>query len=611
MRIASFSCVSAALLLAACNSDDTGSDGNGSETQSETGPGETETDTGETGEPPELDTFGFANGCYTVRSGDTWLRPTSNGAAFEFGAEQAGAARFFMKASDLGTYLLYDENGGYLVAEDGPLLRQTSLQSDVLLIDDNYVSGAEWLPETSLVDWDQYQLRNRRSEQLLGESGLADDGVPLTFEPATGCREHPELTLDASGQVTRTTWEDGDLYGIVDTHSHILSNFAFGGGGIFHGGAFHRLGVEHALPDCELYHGEMGRKDFFGAVFDTAGAEGADFTSLIPALVAGELPEDNHPTAGYPEFTDWPNGPTRSTHQTQYYKWLERAYLAGLRLVVQHATTNSIICHFTIGQGLQESRYDCEDMTAVDRIIDETYNLERYIDAQHGGPGMGWFRIVKTPAEARTVIEGGKMAVIIGIETSNLFDCALVPKDGWPTCDEAYVEEQLDYYYDLGVRALFPVHKYDNAFTPGDGDRAFIELGNFLNSGHWSNFTLDCPSEVYDGFDQGDVYFGGLNEPRDVYDSEPPNSMAGFPNQPLEVASIYLNQILEPPLVGDYCQNATMTPLGEFLIDEMMARGMIIEVDHLPQWSYQRTFEILEAADYPAVGSHARHFNGR
>ncbi len=597
------------MTLAACN-DDPSDPGNnsGTDTSAETGPGDT--DTGETGDLPELDAFGFANGCYSLRAGDTWLTATASGDSYEFAGDQGSAAAFFMKASDLGTYLLYDEGGGYLVAESGPLLRQTKLESDITLIDDSYVSGAEWLPETSVVDWDQYQLRNRRSDQLLGETGLADEGVPITFEPATGCTEHPELTLDATGQVMKTTFDDGDLYGIVDAHSHILSNFGFGGGGIFHGGAFHRLGVEHALPDCALYHGEMGRKDFFGYAFDTSGADNADLTGLIPDLVAGELANDNHATAGYPEFTDWPNGPSRSTHQTQYYRWLERAYLAGLRLVVQHATTNSVICQFTIGQGLQESRYDCEDMTAVDRIIDETYAMERYIDAQSGGPGMGWFRIVKTPAEARAVISSGKMAVILGIETSNLFDCTSVEKDGFPTCDEDYIKEQLDFYHDLGIRAIFPVHKYDNAFGPGDGDRAFIELGNFLNSGHWSNFTLDCPSEVTDGFDKGDVFFGGLNMPRDEFISPPPNNMDGFPSMPLNVTSLYLNQILEPGLVGDYCQNAALTPLGETLLLEMMQRGIIIEVDHLPQWSYKRAFELLVENDYPASGSHARNFNG-
>lgn len=476
-----------------------------------TGDGQTG-ETGESsGEPPVLDVYSFANGCFSLRSGEKYLAASGDAKGFGFTGDEAGAARFFMKAADLGTYLFYDAGRGYLVADDGPLLRQTVLESDVTRIEDSYISGAEWSLETSVADWDQYQLRNRRNDLLLGSDALAKEGVPVSFEPAEGCTPHPELTLDATGKVEKTKFDDGDLYGIVDTHSHILSNYAFGGGGLFHGGPYHRLGVEHALHDCSISHGEMGRKDFFGYTFDASGAEGADLGSLLPDLLAGELKVDNHATAGYPEFTDWPNGPKRSTHQTQYYMWLQRAYLAGLRLVVQHATTNAIICDFMVGEGIQKSRYGCDDMTAVDRIIDETYALERYIDAQAGGPGLGWFRVVHTPAEAREVIAGGKLAVILGIETSNVFDCRLTPKAGSPTCDEAYVEAQLDHYYDLGVRAIFPVHKYDNQFSPGDGDRAFIELGNFANSGHWSNFTLDCPDPQVGGFDSGDVNFGGLN----------------------------------------------------------------------------------------------------
>jgi hypothetical protein len=61
-----------------------------------------------------------------------------------------------------------------------------------------------------------------------------------------------------------------------------------------------------------------------------------------------------------------------------------------------------------IGEGIQKSRYACDDMTAVDRIIDETYAMERYIDAHAGGPGLGWFRVVHTPAEAREVIAGAR-----------------------------------------------------------------------------------------------------------------------------------------------------------------------------------------------------------
>jgi hypothetical protein len=54
--------------------------------------------------------------------------------------------------------------------------------------------------------------------------------------------------------------------------------------------------------------------------------------------------------------------------------------------------------------------------------------MERYIDAQSGGPGKGWFRVVETPKQARAVILEGKMAVVLGIEISNLFDCFLTPR---------------------------------------------------------------------------------------------------------------------------------------------------------------------------------------
>lgn len=594
----------------------------GDGTTGSTGPGTSGTSSGgvvddtagDTEEPVDVDVHAFAGGCYSARSGDQWLGRAGEAYAFAPGGPE-DAARFFMKASDLATYLFYDEDAGYLVAEDAPLLRQTSLASDVLLVDDTYVSGAEWILEPAPSDPGvAVQLRNRRTGRLLGEGGLVDDeaqALAVTLEPATGCTEHPELTLDATGTVTKTQFDDGDLYGIVDTHSHILSNFAFGGGGIFHGAPFHRLGVAHALSDCALYHGENGRKDFFGYAFDAAGADGADIAGIFPDLLAGELSVDNHATAGWPDFTEWPNGPTRSTHQTQYWRWLERAYLAGLRLVVQHATTNSAICHMTAGGGIQPVRYSCEDMVAVDRIIEETYAMERYIDAQAGGPGQGWFRIVLTPAEAREVIAAGKLAVVLGIETSDLFDCRISPREGSPVCDEDYVRQQLDTYYDLGVRAIFPVHKYDNAFSPGDGDRAFIELGNFMNSGHWSNFTLDCPAESHSVFDNGDVVFGGLNMPRDTYDAPAPNDFEAFPDQPLPTLFPFISLLDDPPLVGSYCQNATLTPLGETLLLEMMARGMIIEIDHLPQWSKERAFEMLEAADYPAVGTHGNNFDGR
>ncbi len=573
--------------------------------------------------PPENDgVFSFAGGCFSMDATGPdgtearWLARTKSGTGFAFTAvEEGSGSRFFMKASDLGTYLFYDQDGRYLVSEGGPLVRQEKLLSDILLIDDTYVSGAEWELEPSVHDPERFQLKHRKTGRYLGSSGLLmpDDSAAavIALYPETGCAEHPELTVDAEGQVAPKTFPDGSLFGIADTHSHMLTNFAFGGGGIFHGAPFHRLGVEHALPDCALFHGEEGRKDLLGFGYDKGTGGAFDVDAFLPALLFGALGEFNHHTAGYPDFTDWPNAPFSSTHQNQYYRWLERAHLGGLRLVVQHATSNSAMCDLIAGQGIQSVRYACNDMVTVDRQIAEAYNMERYIDAQSGGPGSGFFRIVKSPSEARAVIDEGKMAVVLGIEVSNLFDCFSVPHEGFPTCDDAVIVAQLDKYRELGVRAIFPVHKYDNAFSPGDGHRAISEIGNFANSGQWSDFSLDCPADATPVFDRGDVTFGGLNQPRDDYFAPPPNDMSGFPEEPVATLMPFVGKLQEPPLQGEYCQAHGLTPQGETLVREMMKRGMIVEIDHLPQWSYVGAFDILNANGYPASATHGSDYNGR
>ncbi len=558
------------------------------------------------GEP--VDPYAYANQCLVLRvDGRPLVR---DGDGYRFGRDGNPAPLHFEPA-DLGTYLLHDPDGGYVLAEDdGALQRRTSLESDVTLGLDGYVSGAEWDLEVG----ERVQLRHRSTGRLLGREGLlpADEtpGPRLALEPAEGCVAPPELSLDAEGQVTRTTFEDGDVFGIVDTHAHLMSNWGFGGV-VVHGAPFHRLGVAHALPDCAGIHGEAGRKDFIGFAFDQGGSEDVDIDAVLTGALAGELPDDNHATAGYPDFTEWPDAPRRSTHQTEYHRWLERAWLGGLRLVVQHATSNAPLCELAAGASGFPLRFPCNDMVGVDRQIDEIYAMERYLDAQAGGPGEGWFRIVTSPEEARQVITDGKLAVVLGIETSNLFDCRLVPGEGDPVCDEAWVVEQLDAYYERGVRVMFPVHKYDNAFSAGDGDRSVIELGSFVNSGHFSNFvTEDCP-DVPSVFDFGPVVFGGLNEPREDYFAPPPIDFTDFVDDPVGGLLPYLGRISQPPLEGDYCQNAGLTELGEFLIGQMMDRGMVVEIDHLPRRSYVRAFEILESAGYPAVGTHGNNFEGR
>lgn len=557
---------------------------------------------------PPASVYSFANGCWAIESSAGVLARDGDGFAFTAAAFD-GATPFFLKASRLGSYLLYDDAGGYLVSDGAALQRETSLASDITTVDDTFQSEAEWdlLPGPDA----RYLLRHRKSGTYLATAGVSAEAAPIALRPRGGCARFPEEETWASGAVSKTEFPDGAVYGFSDAHSHILANFGFGGGGIYHGAPFHPLGIEHALGSCERFHGPEGRADLFGAGYD-AGNDIA-LEDFVGALVTGELPNFNHFTAGYPDFTTWPSAHDSSTHQVQYYKWLERAYLGGLRLVVQHAVNNQIICDLLGNGGIQPIRYPCNDMVAIDRQLVEVRHMQDYVDAQAGGPGQGWFRVVTSPAEARTVIRAGKMAVVLGIETSNLFDCFLTPSEAFPACTEADVQAKLDHYHDLGVRVMFPVHKYDNAFSAGDGNKGFIELGNIITTGHFSNFTTDCDPDTPTVFDRGPMTFPGMNEPRADYFAPAPNDFSQFYIDPIATFAPFLERLAQAPIPGEnnHCQQAGLTPLGEFLITRMLAKGMIVELDHLPRHSYKRAFEILQANDYPGAGTHGIDNAGR
>lgn len=530
--------------------------------------------------------------------------------AFSASRKEAGAP-LHLRAADLGTYLLLDEKGSFVVGLEGGLVAQSDLDDAVELGEAEFTSPAEWNLELFPEDESRLRLQHRATGLYLSASAElvdADESGSISLYPASGCASFPELTLDAEGTVDGDAWDDGDVYGFADAHTHLFMNLGYGGSGMFHGAPFHRLGVEHALPDCERSHNVDGSSDIIAYAFSGELANIA-IEDFLPIFLTGQSDDFVHHTEGYPTFTDWPNGWKHVTHQQMYYRWVERAYMAGLRLLVQHATSNSVLCELGDGIGAQSIRYTCNEMVSVDLQIDAAYELERYVDAQSGGPGEGWLRIVTSPAEARAVISEGKLALVLGIETSNLFDCFLTPPDGFEACDESEVRSKLDTYYERGIRVLFPVHKFDNAFSAGDGDREVGQLGSFVNTGHWSNFVEDCP-ENEAVFDRGDVLFGGLNEPRDEFASEAPNDFNAFSQNPAVALLPFLEQLSEPPLEGDYCQASGLTALGETLMVEMMRRGMIIDIDHLPRRAYARAYELLRDFDFPATATHGTNNQG-
>ena len=139
---------------------------------------------------------------------------------------------------------------------------------------------------------------------------------------------------------------------------------------------------------------------------------------------------------------------------------------------------------------------DCDEMASARLQAQDMLALQDYVDAQYGGPGKGWLRIVRSPAEARRVINEGKLAMVFGMETSEVFGCGQF--NGTPRCDAAQIDRQLDEFHALGVRSVFPVHKFDNALGGTHFDDGatgvLVNAGNKYATGRfWQADHCDDP----------------------------------------------------------------------------------------------------------------------
>jgi hypothetical protein len=218
--------------------------------------------------------------------------------------------------------------------------------------------------------------------------------------------------------------------------------------------------------------------------------------------------------------------------------------------------------------------------------------LQDYIDAQFGGPGKGFFRLVRSSSEARRVINEGKLAVVLGVEVSEVLDCG--QWNGVPKCDAAKIDLELDKLYGIGVRSLFPVHKFDNAlggtrFDSG-GTGVLVNTGNKYATGQF--WTADhCDDPDHD------------NTPTPIGDAEAQLVYTLF--GPALTQPLFQGQLpVYPP--GPHCNPKGLTALGEHLIRSMMRKGMIVEIDHMSMKARRQTLSILEAARYPGlIASHS------
>jgi hypothetical protein len=496
---------------------------------------------------PVTSRYSLVHGCYDVRQ--------ASGQAISSSDEPLR-----MQAAALGEYLLYGVHSDYVgqgltpVSSPGP--------STVWAVTGNSHSG--------------FRMQN-----------LAGGGsIPVTFTPASGCAVYPEGQVDASGTPFAGSSPEATVNGTIDAHTHVTA-FEFLGGDFHCGRPWDPYGVAFALPNCAK--DEQGSNGQVGSFLDYG------------------QPSHPHDTVGWPTFHAWPS-PTDLAEEGDYYTGIERAWKAGLRMMVTQLVDNEALCM------LMTTRHNpCNDMQSVLIQARDLRALQDYVDAQSGGPGKGFFQIVTNPFQARQVVNQGKLAVVEGIEVSDLFNCGEFM--GTPKCNANQVDNGLKEVRQLGVSTFFPIHKFDNAFggTKMDSGETgvLVNNGNKAETGQYWNVQT-CTGPEHDSTQLTPTQAAGLpaltalmkTARRRLPLARPaphalPVGLPTLPGLPTGSGGLTSQVPVYPP--PPHCNVRGLTGLGAYLINQMIKQHFIVELDHMDAKTADAALSIIEAHRYSGV----------
>ena len=268
--------------------------------------------------------YSLAGGCYSLRSAAT-------------GMAGAGAGKLRLQATTLGRYLLYRPDHTFLAAGAGGAVGPATAPS----------KAAEW---TARGGRNRFTLSPRSAAKsfltvgrkgALRLTGKRNRRSSIRFTAARGCPHYPEAQLGARGRPSRGRTPFGRVGGLLEGHMHWMT-FEYFGGNFHCGQPWHPYGITYALPDCSSIEGPQG--------------SAAPFQNFLNY----GAPVAPHDTSGYPKMTAW--GPGNLTYEGTYWRWIQRAWLAGLRLMVMSVNENRVLCELQ-----QNRKYGCNEMDTVRR----------------------------------------------------------------------------------------------------------------------------------------------------------------------------------------------------------------------------------------------------
>lgn len=357
--------------------------------------------------------------------------------------------------------------------------------------------------------------------------------------------DEPPAPVEAPAEVAQPL----AVSGFAEMHHHMFAEEAFGGGW-FHGSHTGTLAsCDGGMPESDHARVRMDLRDMLNLCPNSGSVNLGGIPILSDVFgVGGAVASE---VIGQVEGTEGDTGLHlgRMETPTQWPRWDTIAHQQAWEGWLNKARQGGMSL---VMVSLVSNEFLCKALPYqnLKRPCDEMMDVDVQLQmARDFDARTDWAEIALSPAHARQIISQGKLAMVLSIESSKLFGT----KD-W--------RAELNRVYSLGVRSLQPVHQLDNRFGGAAPHNAIFQVAQFLENCH---IDTDC-GLTGNGFTLG-------------FD------------------------------VDANCKNTKgLTADGKALVQEMMNKGMLIDMAHMSEKSVQDAYALSQGRTYyPLYISHG-HF---
>jgi len=276
---------------------------------------------------------------------------------------------------------------------------------------------------------------------------------------------------------------------------------------------------------------------------------------------------------GYPDFAAWPRW-DGLVHQKMWVEWLRRAHEHGsLRVLV----------------GLAVNSRTLAQLLGADPPFDDRATADLQIRAMKQlADAHAWIEVATSTRALREIVSRGQLALVLGVELDDLGGFLHGPN---PTAQT--VSEEVDRLWQLGVRYVFPVHLIDNAFGGTALYEPMFETSNLVENSRFFETACSAPEDRIDF-----VY-----EPIQFTTVQRAAMFLRFCNWRGDCGyrTPATRSLPRCPGGTGHVNPKGLTALGRHLLEDLMRRGMLIDVDHLSQAGIDDALDVAQTFGAPGV----------